>query len=151
MANRDVLQHLSEAEIMGFFLEELADEEQADIDAHLERCEECAQELESIYEADATFPTEAWEARRPGVIESLRARMSQETLAPFFERVAGKAARLWQAFVDLGRPSLAPEPPVARAATDDVEWIEEKSDGANFTFSAAISRETGALVIRVDS
>ncbi len=152
MLKRDVLQHLSEGEVMQFFLEELPPVDKADVEQHVERCETCAQELEALYEADASFPVQEWAAREPEVAAARRKRLGEEPLESFLQRMAGRAAHLWQAFLDLGATPAPGQPLVARAASEGtVEWVDDKSEGSNFSFSAAISRETGDIVFRIDS
>jgi hypothetical protein len=77
-AARDVREHLTEEEFMGFLLEDLPEGASSGVDRHLELCEYCARRMEQLYEAWDSFPMAAWEADRDEFIASLRRRIARD-------------------------------------------------------------------------
>lgn len=67
--------HLTEEEFIGFILEDLTEEEEAEVDQHLQRCIPCAQRLELFHDAQEQFPTKEWAAQRESFAAALRERI----------------------------------------------------------------------------
>jgi hypothetical protein len=77
-AERDVREHLTDEEFMGFLLEDLPEGASTVVDRHLELCVYCARRMEELYEAWDSFPVAAWEADRDKFIASLRRRIATD-------------------------------------------------------------------------
>jgi anti-sigma factor RsiW len=90
---RNPNQHLTEEEFVGFVLEDLPDELAASVEAHLERCEACARQLEEFYQAQEHFPEQEWAAQRDSYLAELDERiLGSPVLVARWEHVGLAAA-----------------------------------------------------------
>ena len=131
--------HLTEEEFIGFILEDLTEEEEAEVDQHLQRCIPCAQRLELFYDAQEQFPTKEWAAQRDTFAAGLRERV-QAVLAD------AQRQRLTAALTGVALMTLVARRR-ARAATPITE--EGQVELAQGTLRWRIVEESpGDLVIR---
>lgn len=68
----ELQRHLSEDELIDYILEELSEAETTAIEQHLEYCSACTERLDAFFEAQESFPEQAWAVRRGAFIERLR-------------------------------------------------------------------------------
>jgi len=78
--SRDIKQHLTQDEFIGFIREDLPEEVAEEIDRHLEYCVACTKKLEDFYTAQEDFPSEQWAAEREAFISRLRQNIFQEDM-----------------------------------------------------------------------
>lgn len=102
---RDINQHLTEDELIGFYLEDLPEEEAKAVEDHIECCVNCAKELESLYTDKEDFPAEQWAKDRDAFVAKLRKKIFpsppeiwKEKLRSFLEQVYYEVAPAGVAF-----------------------------------------------------
>ncbi len=101
--SRNPQKHLTEKEFCTFVLEELFEEEAAEIDRHLKRCLPCTLQLEEFYTAQEAFPAAQWQQERQ---MAFVARLRQHIFPPtLVERLA---AALQQAAASFGEALRGP-------------------------------------------
>lgn len=107
--SRDIKQHITQEEFIGFYLEQLPEELAQEVDRHLEICITCAKELEDFYDAIEEFPAQRWEKERDVFISKLQGKIFpkdwlikrfKETLQQFLEQKICYTMTLGLAFKD---------------------------------------------------